>query len=51
MPGTNVVGTKTMLAENSGFQYPEQLHNENLGLPICPRSSYLESGQDSLHFS
>ena len=33
MSTTNVVGTKTMLAGSPGFQSPEQLRNENLGLP------------------
>jgi len=33
MSGTNVVGTKTMLAGSPGFQSPEQLRNESLGLP------------------
>ena len=33
MSETNVVGTKTMLAGSPGFQPPEQLRNESLGLP------------------
>ena len=33
MSTTSVVGTKTMLAGSPGFQSPEQLRNENLGLP------------------
>ena len=33
MSGTNVVGTKTMLAGSPGFQPPEQLKSESVGLP------------------
>ena len=33
MSGTNVVRTKTMLACSPGFQPPEQLRNESLGIP------------------
>lgn len=30
---TNVIGTRTMLAGSSGFQSPEQLRNESIGIP------------------
>jgi len=32
MSGTNIVGTKTMMAGTPGYQPPEQLRNENVGL-------------------
>ena len=33
MSATTTVGTKTMLAGSPGFQSPEQLRSEGLGLP------------------
>ena len=33
MSATNIMGTKTMLSGSPGFQAPEQLRNEGLGLP------------------
>ena len=33
MSGTNVIGTKTMLAGSPGFQSPKQLRNESVGMP------------------
>ena len=33
MTGTNIIGTRTMLAGSPGFQSPEQLRSESLGLP------------------
>lgn len=33
MSGTNVIGTRTMLAGSPGFQSPEQLKNDSIGLP------------------
>ena len=33
MSGTNIIGTKIMLAGSPGFQSPEQLRNESIGLP------------------
>ena len=31
--GTNIIGTKITLVGSPGFQSPEQLGNESLGLP------------------
>ena len=33
MTGTNIIGTKTMLAGSPGYQSPEQLKNESTGIP------------------
>ena len=33
MSDTNIIGTRTMLAGTPGFQSPEQLRNESVGLP------------------
>ena len=33
MSGTTRIGTKTMLAGSPGFQSPEQLRGESIGLP------------------
>ena len=33
MSATNIIGTKTMLTGSPGFQSPEQLQNESVGLP------------------